>query len=220
LNGIKYEQIYDGFKKEAIALKDIDSTILGNDLIIDDLNDEKIKQLMQASGINMSNLNDIHFELQDINNDKGSVVIHISKCNRPDYINKNFKIFNLRPYFIQQNTNINESILKRKPSEITQNEFKKEFIKMSDEFINRHMKDLSISLLPNDRENRLSAAITFTNIKTHEQINVDYDYDFNKKSINQTLLICLGGGALIVILITGLLIYRKVKKPKLKELSN
>jgi hypothetical protein len=220
LNGIKYEQTYDGFKRETITFKDIDSTILENNLIADDLSDEKIKQLMHTIGINMSYLNDIHFEMQDVNNDKGSVVIRISECNQPDYINKTFKIFNLKPYFIQQNTNIDNSILKKKPSEITESEFRKGFIKMSDEFISRHMKDLSISLTPNDKENKLFATITFTDVKTNEQVKVNYNYDFNKKSINQTLLVCLGGAALIIVLILGLLIYRKAKKPKLKELAN
>jgi hypothetical protein len=158
----------------------------------------------------------MHFNVESIDDHKGVATVKVTESQEEKYLNKIFQFFNLRPYFIEQNKKIGSSFKQKKTSEITENDFKNNFITMSDAFVNRHANDLSISLVPNDHKQILTANLTFVDIKTKEPITLTYKYDFNQKSTNWSLMITIGGIASIGILVAGLLIYKKIRKPKLQ----
>jgi hypothetical protein len=156
------------------------------------------------------------FSIQTLDDYKGTATICIKESPEEDYLNKTFEIFNLKPYFIEQNKKINNLILKKKPSEISENEFKNNFIKMSDEFNNRHINDLSISLQADDNKKVLIANLSYNDIKTNQKIDLTYRYDFDKKFINLTLIIGIIGLSIIGLLTASIFIYKKIRKPKLQ----
>ncbi|MDR0674864.1 MAG: hypothetical protein LBF36_01190 [Mycoplasmataceae bacterium] len=211
-----FEYTYDGFKTASIVIKDIDGSISVNNLIADDLNNEKIRELIKLNGIQSSLIESMTFSIQTLDDYKGTATICIKESPEEDYLNKTFEIFNLKPYFIEQNKKINNLILKKKPSEISENEFKNNFIKMSDEFNNRHINDLSISLQADDNKKVLIANLSYNDIKTNQKIDLTYRYDFDKKFINLTLIIGIIGLSIIGLLTASIFIYKKIRKPKLQ----
>jgi hypothetical protein len=60
------------------------------------------------------------------------------------------------------------------------------------------------------------ADITFTDVKTQQVTTLTYVYDFNKSSINWLLVAPIAIGSAILVIVTTILIYRKVKKGKLQ----
>jgi hypothetical protein len=178
------EHTYDEFKTNILNLKDIDGSKNINNLIGEDLSDAKIKTLMHLNGFSAAALNGMHFSVKTIDDRKGIATICVDQSDVPDYFDKTFQIFNLKPYFIEQNKKIPASLSAKKPSEISELDFKNDLIKMSDEFKNRHINDLLISLKPDDQKRTLMADITFTDVKTQQVTTLTYVYDFNKSSIN------------------------------------
>jgi hypothetical protein len=188
LDDQNYEQTFVGFKVSEAVFKDIDASIVVNNLVIDDLDDQKISQLLQYNGFDQSITDGLHFSIKDSDNHKGTATICIEQCKQIDlvdaYLNKTFKIFNLRPYFIEQNKKVNFSKIAKKPSQVSEEEFKNELVNMSEEFINRHSNDLLISLKPNDAKGILVANLTFNDIKSQNNVNLTFTYNLNKKNIN------------------------------------
>jgi hypothetical protein len=55
---------------------------------------------------------------------------------------------------------------------------------MSEEFNNRHINDLSITLKPDDQKNILVSELSFTDIRTKEITHLTFTYDLNKRNLN------------------------------------
>jgi hypothetical protein len=186
INNQIFSQTYNSFKIDLSKMHDLNATLLSDALLSDDLDKNTITNIFKANGFAPAVADSLEFSVQNIDDHNGSVDVLITKCNDKSsdktYENQIFTIKNLKPYYIEQNKNIDKLFLHKKPSKILLADFKNYFIVESEAFKNKHQDDLSITLKPNDDEHSLVAEIQYNDNKTNQPIKVTYKYEMNYKT--------------------------------------
>ena len=213
-NGI-VEKVYSDFKIFNIdKYQNIDSSKYEYGLIASKINKDEINKILLANDFDQDVLNNIDYEVIDVDNINGKVEIEITNVKSQTYnsiLGTKINIEKFLSIYIKQKNDSN-ILEKYKPSQVTTDVFKKYLIEESDGFKNIYDKNMHIDLTANDQTRKLIATI-----KYGEFIDV-FDYDFVPKS--QILsYICYGllGAGMIGIIIT-LSLYMNNKR-KLNNLT-
>jgi uncharacterized membrane protein (DUF485 family) len=61
--------------------------------------------------------------------------------------------------------------------------------------------------------------LTFNDIKSQNNVNLTFTYNLNKKNINWAIIISATGVFVIGLILLGIYLWRKIRKPKLQQLT-
>jgi hypothetical protein len=215
INGQQYNSTYKGFKKDQ-QIPNINAGTLDQHLICDDLNQDKIIDLLKANNFDSQVINNLHFKITNIDNVNGEVEVLIDECKKTDlqedYLNKSFKVVNLKPYYFEFIKKIDKSVLKRKPSSISENDYKKYFIHSSGEFNTRHMNDLKIILKSDDIHSKLDVEVSYTDLQTKYPVELKQEYNLNGNDKYHLIYYIIGGlGFLVILLVVMFFMEKRIK---------
>jgi hypothetical protein len=191
INESFYEKTYAYFKKSNTTITDIDASKYRYGLICDDITKIEIENLLVANGFSKNVASKFEFKIVDCDNIKGEMNINV--CNVFDQTlqglkGKIFKINNLSPYYLKKNENIDQKILSKSPSKISLYEFKKYFIKESEEFRNRNSESINFNLQAKNKDKKLIAIISYVDNTTNKNVDLKYEYNFSNTNYSTILL--------------------------------
>jgi hypothetical protein len=162
-NNHTFSHTYEGFRRAIQQIRDINSELIYYNTVAIDLDQEKITALLIANKENTYIAQHLHYVIEP-NNDETIVQVRVDKVSDSElvdlYLNQTFLITNLQPYHIRLKQNFSKKSLNCKPSEVKLDDFKHNFLDISDEFYNRNKGTLTINLKSNNKVNTLTAKIT------------------------------------------------------------
>ncbi|MDR2461976.1 MAG: hypothetical protein LBD05_02115 [Mycoplasmataceae bacterium] len=196
LNGTIFDKIVDGFKKPNKTIEDIDCQIIRKQINPCDINNSLINECLVENGYDNMLTSVLVYSIENIDCISGEAKIKVINDENDIYTNQIFKIKNMLPYFISKKEDMPNNILNLKPSSITTNIFKNEFLNISDDFANKN--ELNINLFSDDNKNNLIAKINYIDFYTHKEINLQYYYSFNEEIKINTIIIAIVSTSFII----------------------
>ena len=173
------EKTYDEFKIFNINdYLNIDSSKYEYGLVANKVNKEQIDKILMANDFDRDILNNIGYEINNIDNENGKVEIEINNVKSEIYnaiLGTKINIEQFLPIYIRQKNDQN-ILSKYKPSQITIDIFKKYLIEQSAGFKNIYGKDMHVDLASNDQSYKLVATVKY------DQFTDVFNYDFVPKS--------------------------------------
>jgi len=105
-------------------------------------------------------IDELNFEIIEIDNENGKCKYCVDDeefCKI--YGNNVYELGDFLPYYIKPKS-IDVFFTNQLPSEITELDFIKNFVEMSEEFLNRNLSELEVNLIADDEKGTLQAEIT------------------------------------------------------------
>lgn len=218
INGVSNSQTFTGFKKIPLKITNIEIDNQNQKISIESLTDQVLRDILIDNGYDRYLINLLSFTINNLNYESGKCIVTVNDCSRADlanyYINKQFEISNLEPFFIKQKTNIDGTILSMKPSEITKDIFFNSMVDMSSAFKNDKMNNTNVWFSCNDKTKELKVTFSYfqNNTNKYETHEFNYVLSANKK-IQWYVWLLIG---LIVISVIGLIVWCLLPKNLVK----